>query len=178
MLIRNVRKKISAISFVALLSIFIIINFTAQANANMFGFLKKYDVHLSPVVEGKVLFDGKPLIEQKIIRSLTYGDDEEQIETVTSDHDGSFHFPEKNIRSRRPGSMFDESTVRQIILIKKNNKEYLLWYSNTLDIKPAQAISKRLLSLQCDLDNSEKAFEFPSIEHPKLNHFTDSICRW
>ncbi|MCP4325315.1 MAG: DUF4198 domain-containing protein [Alteromonadales bacterium] len=144
----------------------------------MFELFKKYDVHLSPVIKGKVLLDGKPLADQKVTRSLIYGDDNEKIDSVMSSQDGSFYFPEVNIRSRRPGSMFDESKVRQIILIERENQKYLLWYTNTLGIKPAQAISESLLSLQCDLNSAEEAFEFPSVEHPELNHFTYSICRW
>lgn len=178
MTFKNTHKKIIPLILVILLATFIMINLTTQANANMFGLFKKYDVQLSPIVQGKIKLHGKPVSNQKVTRSLTYGDDDEQIDIVTSDLNGDFSFPEKMISSKRPGSMFDESTVRQIIVIERDNEKYLLWYSDTLGITPAQAISDRLLSLKCDLNNSEETFEFPSIEHPKLNHFTYSICRW
>lgn len=166
-----------ALMFVLALGLFIVI-LSKQANANMFGLFKKYDVHLSPVVQGKVTLNGEPVSNQQVFRSLAYGDEGEQIDTTITDGAGGFYFPEKNIRSRRPGSMFDESKVRQIIVVERNSKKYLLWYSNTFGIEPAQAVSQRLLSLNCDLNNSEETFEFPSIEHPKHNHFTYSICRW
>jgi len=178
MIFKNTLQKIMSFLIVALVATFITINLTTQATANMFGLFKKYDVHLSPIARGSISHNGKPLANQAVTRALTYGDDDEKIETVITDNDGNFHFPEKNIRSSRPGSMFDESTVRQIILVEKNNEKYLLWYTNTFGIKPAQAISEKLLALNCDLNNSEETFEFPSTEHPKFKHFTYSICRW
>lgn len=178
MTVKRLQKIFSSMVVTIIAVIFFFVNLTIQVNASMFGFFKKYDVHLSPVVQGQINLNGHPVPNQKVIRSLTYGDDAEQIEEVMTDQNGKFYFPDKNIRSSRPGSMFDESTVRQIVLIERDNKKYLLWYSDTFGIKPAEAISERLSALICDLNNSEETFEFPSIEHAKLNHFTYSICRW
>ena len=41
------------------------------ANADMFGlFAKKYDVHLSPAVSGRLTKDGQPLAGVKVVRDL------------------------------------------------------------------------------------------------------------
>ena len=43
------------------------------ANADMFGlFAKKYDVHLSPAVSGRLTKDGQPLAGVKVVRDLNY----------------------------------------------------------------------------------------------------------
>jgi len=67
----------------------------------MFGFLKRYDVHLSPEVHGQVKLDGKPMANLEVYRELTYRDD--FIDKTVTDFEGRFYFPEKNIRSRIPG---------------------------------------------------------------------------
>ena len=82
--------------FVALLSVFIIIKLTTEADANMFGLFKKYDVQLSPLVQGQINHNRKSISNQQVTRSLTYGDDKELIDIVASDHNGDFSFPEKN----------------------------------------------------------------------------------
>jgi len=144
----------------------------------MFGLLKKYDVHLSPEVVGRITLNAKPLPNQEVIRSLTYTHHKETIEKTFTDNNGNFSFPERNTTSRKPGSMFDESNVRQIILVERNGDKFLLWFANTIGIKPAKAIHKRLSSLNCDLNDSEISLEFSSIEHPQTSHFVHSICRW
>ncbi|XQW83489.1 DUF6795 domain-containing protein [Thalassotalea piscium] len=151
---------------------------STQVTASMFGLFKKYDVHLSPEVHGVITNKGEPVVGLKVFRGLTYGDDKELIDETVTDSQGRFSFKEKNIRSRKPGSMFDESRVRQIIDVDYQGSQYLLWGTMMIGIEPNIALSKRLSHLNCDLSNSEEYYEFASVEYPDVTHGIQSICRW
>ncbi|WP_148275662.1 DUF6795 domain-containing protein [Rheinheimera nanhaiensis] len=149
--------------------------FSQQVMADMFSWFKKYDVHLSPAVRGTVLLDGKPLANAVVSRELHY--DKEYVDRTSTDSDGNFSFPEKNIRSRKPGGLAEMRT-RQVIVVQHQQKNYLLWYLTTSSIAPQQAIVQRLSSLNCDLTNDEQEHVFSNIEKPDFPHSTFSICRW
>jgi hypothetical protein len=169
--------KAASVFMVVLVSFLLFLSST-QAASDMFAFLKKYDVHLCPEVHGRITLKGKPLPNIEILRGLTYGDDDELIDKVMTDEQGVFSFSEKNIRSRRPGSMLDESSTRQVININYNNKDYLLWYTRERGINYNKVIADRLQKLNCDLTNSEEEFELSNLEDPRLEYFVHSICRW
>ena len=159
----------------AALTFLIFIVFSQQVMADMFSWLKKYDVHLSPAVQGSITFDGKPLANAVVSRELQY--DKEYVDKTTTDSEGNFSFPEKNIRSRKPGSLAEMRT-RQVVVVQHQQKNYLLWYLTTSSIAPQQAVVQRLASLNCELTNDEQEHVFPNIEKPDFPHSTFSICRW
>ncbi|KKO45368.1 hypothetical protein WG68_11430 [Arsukibacterium ikkense] len=141
----------------------------------MFSWLKKYDVHLSPAIHGMVTQDGKPVAGAEVWRELTY--DTDFIDKALTGADGSFAFPPKQIRSRKPGGLAEMRT-RQVVSVRYNDKQYLLWYLTTSSIQPQQAIVQKLSALHCDLNNEELEQVFPNIEKPDFPHSTFSICRW
>ncbi|MCF6234948.1 MAG: hypothetical protein L3J70_00985 [Gammaproteobacteria bacterium] len=151
---------------------------STQAVGNMFGLFKKYDVHLSPEVHGVITEKGKAVVGLEVFRGLTYGDDNELIDKTLTDTEGKFSFAEKNIRSRKPGSMFDESSIRQIIDVEYEGKRYFLWGTLAKGIKPSQAVTQRLSQLNCDLNDTEEELEFQNIEDPRWGYLVKSICRW
>lgn len=142
----------------------------------MFSWLKKYDVQLSPTVQGSVTLNGKPLAGIRVFRELDY--DKSYNDETVSDQHGKFYFAEKNIKSRLPGNKFDQSRSRQVISLDYQGKLFLLWYLNTSSIKPQRAVVQRLASLNCDLNNEELEHVFPNFEKPDFPHSTFSICRW
>ena len=152
--------------------------FSTQAATSMFGLFKKYDVHLSPEVHGVITNNGEPVVGLKVFRGLTYGDDKELIDETLTDDEGRFSFDEKNIRSRKPGSMFDESRIRQVIVAKANDKDYMLWYTQAIGIEPNKALTERLQILNCELENPEQKVRFNSYEYPQAGYLVHSICRW
>ena len=109
---------------------------------------------------------------------MTYGDDKELIDETLTDDEGRFSFDEKNIRSRKPGSMFDESRIRQVIVAKANDKDYMLWYTQAIGIEPNKALTERLQILNCELENPEQKVRFNSYEYPQAGYLVHSICRW
>lgn len=175
---KRINFKSAATLIAAVLGTLLLFLSSTQAVADMFSLFKKYDVHLSPEVHGQITLEGKPLSNIEILRGLTYGDDGELIDKATTDEQGRFYFPEKNIRSRKPGSMFDESRIRQIISLDYNKEKYLLWYTAPIGVKTNKALTERLKKLNCDLSNIEEEVEFDSPEYPQSGHLVHSICRW
>jgi hypothetical protein len=152
-----------------------VMGFSQQVLADMFDWFKKYDVHLSPAVQGKVLLNGAPVTGAVVSRELNYN--KEYVDSTTVDDTGYFSFPEKNIRSRKPGTL-QELRTRQVIVVHYQQQTYLLWYLTTASITPQQAIVQRLATLNCELTDDEQEHVFPNIETPDFAHSAFSICRW
>lgn len=144
--------------------------------AGMFGFIKKYDVHLSPEVRGRILRDGEPVQGMQVSRSLTYED--ELIDRTTTDRDGRFSFPSKSIQSRLPGRPLTEMRTHQIVYATEKGKHFILWHYTAESIEPETTVTEKLSELNCDLSNPEKLYHFKWVEHPDFTHDVISICRW
>lgn len=142
----------------------------------MFDFFKRYEVHLSPEVHGRITLDGKSMPNLKVMRAITYED--EYLDKTETDEDGRFHFGEKNIKSRIPGRLFDETRTRQIVVVDFQDARYLLWHVVTSSIKPRKVLTEKLSHLNCDLNDPEEGHHFTIAEHPDFTHNIRSICRW
>lgn len=148
---------------------------STRVNADMFGWFKKYDVHLSPEVHGTVKLNGQPLANLKVFRELDY--DKSYTDHALTNAKGEFYFPAKNIRSRQPGNKLDQSTIRQVISLDHQGKTYVLWYTSTPSIEPHATLSGQLNNLQCDLNSPEQKYSLPNIEYPDFPHGVVSICQ-
>lgn len=144
--------------------------------AGIFGMFKRYEVHLSPAVQGRLLLNGQPVVNAEVYRTLDY--DKEYVDKTRSDNKGHFSFPAKHIRSARPGKLFDETRVRQVVGVIFKGENYLLWYTVLDGINAQKAVSEKLYALNCDLENPEQEHVFANHENPKFPHSTFSICRW
>ena len=150
-----------------------------EVNADMFGlFAKKYDVHLSPAVSGRLTKDGQPLAGVKVVRDLNY--DKSFIDSTTTDADGKFSFPAKSIRSSLPGGLFTADTrITQTIEVSLDGTKYLLWHTGQHGIKENPELTIRLQQLNCDLNNEEVAYYVPNPQSKAgLEHGIGTICRW
>lgn len=147
-----------------------------EVDAGMFGFFKRYGVHLSPEVRGVITENGTPLKNLEVYRTLDY--EKEYVDKTRTDSNGRFSFPEKVIKSSRPGKLLDETRTRQVIGLFYGDKNYLLWYTTTGGTTPKRAISERLNTLNCDLTTPEEELVFENFEHPDFPHSAFSICRW
>ena len=154
----------------------IIIFISTQVIADMFDFLKKYDVHLSPEVHGAITLNGLPVEGITVERNLNY--DKVYIDKTATDKQGKFHFPEINIRSRRPGKMLDETRNRQAIFAYYNNADYLLWLTTTDSVKPIKKFSEILNNLVCELTSPEMSYYLKNDEHPDFPYPVKSICHF
>ncbi|MDP5188416.1 DUF6795 domain-containing protein [Rheinheimera baltica] len=150
--------------------------YPAQVIADMFSWFKEYDVHLSPVVKGKITFNGNPVANVKVFRELDY--DTSYNDDTASNKMGQFQFAEKNIKSRQPGNKLNQSTIRQVISADYQGKTYVLWYTSTPSITPHATFQRALSNLNCELTSPEEKFSFANIEHPDFPHGVVSICRW
>ena len=160
---------------VAALSFLVFIIFSQQVMADMFSWFKKYDVHLSPAVQGSITFDGKPLADIKVFRELDY--DKSYNDEAVTDELGRFNFAEKNIKSRQPGNKLDQSTIRQVISLDYQGKTFVLWYTSTPSIEPHATFQRLLKALNCELTSAEEKFSLPNIEYPDFPHGVVSICQ-
>lgn len=149
--------------------------FSQQVMADMFSWFKKYDVHLSPAVQGTVTENGKPLAGIRVFRELDY--DKSYTDDVVTDENGQFYFAAKNIKSRQPANKFDQSTIRQVISLDHQGKTYVLWYTSTPSIAPHATFQRVLSSLQCELTQPEQKYTLPNIEYPNFPHGVVSICQ-
>ncbi|MGM0433304.1 MAG: DUF6795 domain-containing protein [Pseudomonadota bacterium] len=150
--------------------------YSSEVMADMFGWFKRYDVHLSPAVKGRILKDGEPVPDVKIFRELTY--EKEYLDQTQTNDEGYFELPAKWIRSGIPGRMFDQTRIRQIVDAEKDGQSYLLWYTNTPSIEPEKTVTEKLGALHCDLSTPEKLHHFTVAEDPNFTHDVFSICRW
>lgn len=157
----------------------ILFTLPTEATANMFGFFKKkYDIHLSPEVRGSIKLNGKPMAGLLVSREVAYIRDYEKTETTVTDEQGQFSFPERSTRSTKPGSMFHEPSLLNIVKVTYGDQEYQLWWDISSSIEPAKGKSEKLLQLNCDLKDSLEDIEFENIEDPRWPHLIASICRW
>ncbi len=152
------------------------------AYADMFGlFAKKYDVHLSPAVSGRLTKDGQPLAGVKVVRDLHY--DKPLIDKTTTDADGKFSFPAKSIRSSLPGGLFTgDIPVIQTITTAFSGKNFLLWTTVQHGFKENPELAVRLQQLNCDLNTEEVVYYVPNPDpvwsKAGMNHGIGTICRW
>ncbi|TCI01771.1 hypothetical protein EZV61_15995 [Corallincola luteus] len=144
----------------------------------MFGLLKKYDVHLCPVVQGRITLHDKPISGVPVKRWLYYIDEIERVDTTETDSDGRFSFPEVTIRSKLPGDIFTVSRTQQKITTTHEDLDYTLWEADLSGIKALPEYSEKLGTLICDLSSNEVNFTFPNHSNPNREYDATSICRW
>lgn len=133
-------------------------------------------MHLCPEVKGRVTLEGKPLINQKIERSLTLEDDE--LDFVYTDDEGNFSFTAKSLKSKLPGNIFYQTVVRIIIDMEYNDEIYNLWYGYQHGLKTPVEFKKHLLKLNADLSTKEQDHHLINPNKPSEEHYIGSICRW
>ncbi|MAM00587.1 MAG: hypothetical protein CL583_19315 [Alteromonadaceae bacterium] len=148
----------------------------SEGSADMFGWFKRYDVLLSPEVQGRITLAGAPVEHVKVFRETTY--DGHTLESVTTDGDGRFFFPVRTTRSSTPGKPFDEQRLRQVLVAEYQGQDYLLWYYVTARLSGEVVINEKLRSLSCDLNDEEISHHFTMVENPDFTHNISSICRW
>ncbi|WDE01540.1 DUF6795 domain-containing protein [Thalassomonas actiniarum] len=144
----------------------------------MFGLLFKYTIHLCPEVQGRVTYEGKPIADLEVSRSLTYSDEDEEIDTTITDNNGCFSFPEAKMKSRLPGSIFHVPVIRQVLYLSYQDQTYVLWYATQWQIKPCTAYTRMLKELKAELTQPEIRHDFDNLDEPERPHVTSSICRW
>jgi hypothetical protein len=144
----------------------------------VFGFFKKYDVHLCSAVSGKILDNGKPVVDVKVERELMYIDEKKRVDSTLTDNNGCFTLPAVNVRSKAPGWAFCEQFTKQFIWVNLQNRHYVLWHGKLASVEPIAAYDKKLAQLNAELTDQEVFFHFTNDESPHMMHRASSICRW
>lgn len=142
-------------------------------------FRKKKEVFLSSDVNGIVTENGMPIADLEIIRSLTYIDGVERLDSVITSDDGRFHLPRKTILSSIPNKLISEDRVHQKIFIRKGNNLIIgLWGATQPGISELPEFTEKLKFLKCEITNQLVRFEFKNNTNKFLNRTATSICRW
>ena len=124
--------------------------FSQQVMADMFSWFKKKELQLSPVIQGRILLNGRPASGITVLRDLKHGDDSYSEQQVT-DSNGHFTFPAKIIKVRE--SMFD-TAVKHNIYVQQDEIINIFSISNlnTLDFNSFNALLKEMT---CELSNPD-----------------------
>ena len=157
----------------AAVSFLVFIVFSQQVMADMFGWLKKKELQLSPEINGVTLLNGQAIAGIKITRDVTYGDDVYS-DYILSGKDGQFSFPPTVIKVRE--SMFDVN-VRQEIYAEYEGKLYKLWRARALNSVDYKSFNQLLSGMICELTAPEMLFDLerePS--QPGVYLIATSIC--
>lgn len=77
----------------------------------MFKFPKLYRVEVSPMIQGRIMENGKPLKGIKIQRRIYYAGKLPRIHTTRSNNNGEFTFKAYELASRRPGDLSHEQFI-------------------------------------------------------------------
>ncbi len=149
-----------------------------EVNAEMFGFLKNYDIEMSPEVQGRLTDAGNPVAGVTITRSLRYSDGTERSDETQTDSQGQFEFPAVTIQSGRPGSIFGVDYIHQQIEASHSGQTFHLWRSVFYGIQMPPEYLEKLASLNGDLIDREASFSFPNRAKPDSEYSASGICRW
>ncbi|CAM3666923.1 carboxypeptidase-like regulatory domain-containing protein [Rheinheimera salexigens] len=133
-----------AVAFSAVL--FIVLS--QQVNADMFGWLKKTELELSPEIKGVVTQDGKPVAGAKVLRLLTYSDKEFNDSTTTDEH-GRFYLPTKKVKLK-VSPMFD-TWASQILEVEYADKKIEIWSAGATSVLDYDSIKQLLSGIKCEL---------------------------
>jgi len=151
----------------------------------MFGFFKRYDVELSPPVQGRITNNGKPISGLQVERSIIYegyDNGEPQIDYALTNTNGEFSFQEIIVKSRLPGDIFGQNMqVSQEIIVDKDPSNspddvYIIWSINK-SWEPISIFTNLLMNLNTDLTNKELLHEIDASSFGgRKNQPVISIC--
>jgi len=127
-------------------------------------------------VRGRLTLAGKPVSNQKIIRSLTY--QEEIVDSVYTDENGEFTFKLNYLKSKLPGSIFHETVVKITIGFEYNHEICFLWNGFQYGTKTPSVFKKYLLKLNAELTDEKNQHHLINPNKASEEHFISSICRW
>ena len=140
----------------------------SQAFVNTFGLFNKDDFLLSAPIKGVLLDNGVPVVNTKVIRSLTYGD-EYIDETITND-DGFFAFDEKRIHTSKKSNIFDNDALIQHVYLENGTPEgIVLWYAGISIYENSETLRELLNGLRCDVAKKPHTYDVPIKE--ALDHY-------
>jgi len=122
-------------------------------------------------MSGVVNFEGKPAACVKLVRMVEYNNKKQYDETVT-DPNGHFHFPVIT-RSNLIGKFLPmQFVVNQKIIAYKDDVQYLVWETTTMNSTANYEARGNALVVQCNL--SLEAPEYIIINR----NFIYSHCTW
>ena len=143
-------KRYCLILLVALTNVF----FLSPAEAFVF----RTNYYCAPVT-GQILFDGKPLADVKIERTLNAEGlkDGKQVDTIVTDGQGFFEMPEVSNKTFlfRPQFFSAAPGSSRMVVAWYQGEEYVLWASTKSGFLQKEEDYGTGIQIICDLTNSE-----------------------
>ena len=136
-----------------------------------------HKVHLCPEVKGRLVNNGAPLANVRILRTLSYSDGKYTKDECFTDSNGEFEMPEMSLRSSQPALLIAEKIRWQEITAQYSGDNFILWSSNPSGISVIQEYVDKLNSLNGDIINEEVFFSFKGTSGQN-SYCAKSICRW
>ncbi len=126
---------------------------------NMFGLFGKKELknyYISSPLQGQLVKDGQPMANTKIIRRLTWNDNEEGIwDEIFTDENGYFDIPAH--QEKLPLGPMTEFIGGITLYAEEKNEENCVWHSTKREAHIYSDIEKPLVGLVLDLSKEELA---------------------
>lgn len=138
---------------------------TTNVEAGVFDWLKRTEIKWSPEIRGVVTEHGKPVAGIPIKRELYY-DGKEHFDNATTDTNGHFYFPQKNLKVRRV--LFDVSIALELFALDYPNpgEENIIFQLRTLNDLNYKSLDLVAADMRCELQGDLKHYELRNLEIP------------
>lgn len=127
------------------------------------------EVVLFPYVQSKLTYQGKPAAGAKIVRHITWKDDDGEKDIFYANESGDFDLPIKKDKLVIP--MLGEFVIAQQLSVILDGTEYLIWYKGSSDFDKYSGLGGYLQNMRCELTDK-------SIRINKFNALFTTSCKW
>ncbi|MFL0799628.1 MAG: DUF4198 domain-containing protein [Agarilytica sp.] len=109
---------------------------------------------ISSPMEGVLMKDGQPLANTKIIRTLTWNDNEDGLtETFTTDDQGRFSLPIHEVDLTL--GMLAQFVAKAELSVYSKNDDNIFWYSSKFHAEIFSETNGEIENLTCDINDEE-----------------------
>ena len=156
----------------------LLLNYTCQVQA--MGFLDVFKIVVFSEVSGVVTLDGSPVEGAEVVRVADHEEDKVYTDRTITDNNGKFYFKEISVFSMRP--LMLGTIIRQKIIIKYKEMEYLAWKTikhnnhNYGELNDKGVENPVKLNLLCELTGDQEKFEI--IQFATGKERITGLCRW
>ncbi|MDO6611320.1 carboxypeptidase-like regulatory domain-containing protein [Shewanella sp. 1_MG-2023] len=165
----------------------LIVTVSSLSEESMLGLFKKaVDVEVFPEVSGRLTLNGEAVEGLTLTRGFLYLNAMEQgiEDQATTDKNGQFRFPNLTWETKYPNNPLASQIIAQRITVDDSNfpdvDGVYLWSTESRGLKHISYFQERLLSLNCELTESEIIHQIIDEAFPdgSVRYEVGSICRW
>lgn len=132
-------------------------------------FFSKEEVVLFSPMEGVITYNGEPVEGAKLVRQVSWKDDDEVSDSVITDAKGYFEFT--GITDTTSSVLPSQFVAQQRVYVYHNDQEYLMWMMGKISPELYGELDGKPTNLRCELTE-----ELRRVEGPYSGLGT--ICHW